>query len=84
MTDAATTGAHQRLDKWLWSARFFKSRSLATKLLEGGRLRLSGQVVSKSHQLVRFGDVLTFPHRWLEGDRLLVTAYALLALAQCK
>ena len=61
MTDTATTGARQRLDKWLWCARFFKSRSLATKLLEGGRLRLSGQVVSKSHQVVRVGDVLTFP-----------------------
>ena len=51
----------QRLDKWLWCARFFKSRGLASKLLAGGRLRLSGKVVSKAHQLVRMGDVLTFP-----------------------
>ena len=51
----------QRLDKWLWCARFFKSRGLATKLLSGGKLRLSGKVVSKGHQLVRPGDVLTFP-----------------------
>jgi ribosome-associated heat shock protein Hsp15 len=51
----------QRLDKWLWCARFFKSRSLASKLLGAGRLRLSGKVVNKAHQLVRPGDVLTFP-----------------------
>jgi len=51
----------QRLDKWLWCARFFKSRALANKMVGAGRLRLSGKVVSKSHQLVRPGDVLTFP-----------------------
>jgi len=51
----------QRLDKWLWCARFFKSRGLASKLLGGGKLRLSGKVVNKAHQLVRPGDVLTFP-----------------------
>ena len=61
MNNTATTDARQRLDKWLWCARFFKSRNLATKLLESSRLRLSGQVVSKSHQVVRVGDVLTFP-----------------------
>lgn len=51
----------QRLDKWLWCARFFKTRSLANKLLGSGRLRLSGKVVAKAHQKVRVGDVLTFP-----------------------
>jgi ribosome-associated heat shock protein Hsp15 len=51
----------QRLDKWLWCARFFKSRSLANALLAAGRLRLSGTVVSKAHQKVKVGDVLTFP-----------------------
>lgn len=51
----------QRLDKWLWCARFFKSRNLASKLLSAGRLRLSGKVINKAHQLVRPGDVLTFP-----------------------
>lgn len=51
----------QRLDKWLWCARFFKTRGLANKMVGAGRLRLSGKVVSKAHQLVRPGDVLTFP-----------------------
>src|SRR5690606_8916834 len=60
--DTAETGAAgQRRDKWLWCARFFKSRRLANALLAAGRLRLSGAVVGKAHQKVRVGDVLTFP-----------------------
>ncbi len=51
----------QRLDKWLWCARFFKTRALANKLLAANRLRLDGKVVAKAHQRVRIGDVLTFP-----------------------
>jgi ribosome-associated heat shock protein Hsp15 len=50
-----------RLDKWLWQARLCKSRTLAARLCEGGRLRLGGSAVSKAHQAVRVGDVLTFP-----------------------
>ena len=50
-----------RLDRWLWYARFFKSRSLATQLCESGKLRLNRGPVRKSHQTVRVGDVLTFP-----------------------
>ncbi len=50
-----------RLDKWLWFARFFKTRSLATKFCLAGRLRVNGNIVPKAHALVRVGDVLTFP-----------------------
>lgn len=50
-----------RLDKWLWQARFFKSRSMAAKFCQSGKLRLNGDATSKAHQLVRPGDVLTFP-----------------------
>ena len=50
-----------RIDKWLWQARFFKSRGLAAKICEHGRLRLNRQRVSKPHQHIRVGDVLTFP-----------------------
>ncbi len=50
-----------RIDKWLWQARFFKSRSLAAGLCGGGKLRLNGNRVTKSHAVVRPGDVLTFP-----------------------
>mgnify|MGYP002152974382 CR=1 FL=1 len=51
----------QRLDKWLWYARFFKSRSLATKFCASGRLRVNGAVVSKAHHRLKVDDVLTFP-----------------------
>lgn len=51
----------RRLDKWLWFARFCKSRTLATKLCAAGRIRIDGEIVRKAHQLVRPGDVLTFP-----------------------
>ncbi|MEQ8665444.1 MAG: RNA-binding S4 domain-containing protein [Rhodospirillales bacterium] len=50
-----------RIDKWLWYARFFKSRTLAGGFVAGGRLRLNGEHVSKTHQAVRAGDILTFP-----------------------
>ena len=51
----------QRLDKWLWCARFFKSRSAASRFCSDGRLRITGQVTHKAHHAVRPGDVLTFP-----------------------
>lgn len=50
-----------RLDRWLWYARLFKSRTLATQLCGSGKLRLNREPVRKSHQTVRVGDVLTFP-----------------------
>ena len=55
------SGETQRLDKWLWYARFFKSRSLATRVCAKGRIRVNGTVVSKAHHGLRAGDVLTFP-----------------------
>ena len=50
-----------RIDRWLWYARFFKSRTLAGKLCSGGRIRLNGSAIGKSHAVLRAGDVLTFP-----------------------
>ena len=50
-----------RIDKWLWFARFLKSRSLATALVASGRLRVNGQPITKAHYLVKVDDVLTFP-----------------------
>lgn len=55
MTEAAT-----RIDKWLWYARFFKSRSRATDYCQEGSLRVNGVRIGKAHHLVRPGDVLTF------------------------
>src|SRR5262245_36327794 len=50
-----------RLVKWLWYARFFKIRTLASKLCASGRIRLDGTIVQKPHHQVRTGNVLTFP-----------------------
>ena len=50
-----------RVDKWLWQARFFKSRALAADLAEGGHLRINGQPTRKPGHGVGVGDVLTFP-----------------------
>ena len=58
--DPASEGL--RLDKWLWQARFFKTRALAAQLVGKGRLRINQTIVTKAHHRVRPGDVLTFPH----------------------
>ena len=50
-----------RIDKWLWHARFFKTRSLAAKVVSGGKLRVNGQPISKPAYMVSAMDVLTFP-----------------------
>lgn len=51
----------QRLDQWLWHARFFKTRGLATKLVAAGQVRIDGARVSKPAHAVRPGLTLTFP-----------------------
>ncbi len=53
--------AKLRIDKWLWHARFFKSRGLAGEAAASGSLRLNGERIAKPAQTVRPGDVLTFP-----------------------
>jgi ribosome-associated heat shock protein Hsp15 len=55
------TGGALRLDKWLWFARFVKTRSLATKLVVDGRMRINGAPTQKAHYAIKVGDVLTFP-----------------------
>jgi len=52
---------HLRLDKFLWQTRFFKTRVLATELVNSGKVRVNGIKVSKASQPVRAGDGLTFP-----------------------
>jgi ribosome-associated heat shock protein Hsp15 len=49
--------SHVRIDKWLWAARFFKTRSLAARACELGRIESNG-VTSKPAREVRAGDML--------------------------
>jgi ribosome-associated heat shock protein Hsp15 len=60
VTDAGVTDG-QRVDRWLWHARFFRTRSLAAQVVSAGRLRIDRVVVARPGRLVRVGDVLTFP-----------------------
>ena len=50
----------QRIDVWLWHARLYKTRSLASKMVRGGKVRLNGNICKKSSAVVTPGDVLTF------------------------
>ena len=54
-----------RLDKWLWAARFFKTRSLAKAAVEGGKVHLAGQRVKVSREIA-VGDTLQIRQGWDE------------------
>jgi ribosome-associated heat shock protein Hsp15 len=60
VADAGATDT-LRIDRWLWFARFFKSRTTASKLVESGKLRLNRAHIAKTHAALKIGDVLTFP-----------------------
>ena len=53
----------QRLDKWLWCARFMKIRADCTRLVAAGSVRINRQATDKPHARLRPGDVVTLPLR---------------------
>jgi ribosome-associated heat shock protein Hsp15 len=53
----------QRLDKWLWFARFAKTRSLAARLIEDGFVRVNGQRADAPAKALAVGDVVTVAAR---------------------
>ena len=53
----------QRLDKWLWCARFLRARADCARLVAAGGLRINRQPTDKPHARVRQGDVITLPLR---------------------
>ena len=57
MTTDEKAGNH-RLDKWLWQARFYKTRSLATAAINGGKVHLNAERIKPAHR-VRIGDRLS-------------------------
>lgn len=50
-----------RIDKWLWHARFCKTRAIAQEKAVAGHIRLNGQRVEKASAAVRIGDMMTLP-----------------------
>ena len=49
-----------RIDKWLWQARFFKTRTLAAKIVSAGHVRINAERVKKPATSVKPGDGLSF------------------------
>ena len=56
-----------RVDKWLWAARFFKTRSLAKAAIEGGKVQLDGNRVKVSKE-ISVGDCLRIRQGWDEKE----------------
>ena len=67
MTDSMQSGKKVRIDKWLWAARFYKTRTLAKTAIEGGKVQLAGQRVKVSRE-VSPGDVLRIRQGWDECE----------------
>src|SRR5258708_9281264 len=66
MTTEERTDNH-RLDKWLWHARFFKTRSLAAAAINGGKVHLNAERVKPAHR-VRVGDRLSLSLQGIVGE----------------
>jgi ribosome-associated heat shock protein Hsp15 len=71
LTDKLNKLAKVRVDKWLWAARFFKTRSLAKAAIEGGKVQLDGQRVKVSREITT-GDRLTIRQGWDEKSITIV------------
>lgn len=67
MSDIAHSSEKIRIDKWLWAARFFKTRTLAKTAIESGKVQLAGQRVKVSREIAP-GDVLRIRQGWDERE----------------
>lgn len=59
MTDNNSSSKDVRLDKWLWAARFYKTRSLARQMIDGGKVDYNG-VKAKPSRTVEVGAIVKF------------------------
>ena len=71
MTDSAQSGKKVRIDKWLWAARFYKTRTRAKTAIEGGKVQLAGQRVKVSRE-VSPGDILRIRQGWDEREVIVI------------
>ena len=67
LTDPRDKEDKIRIDKWLWAARFFKTRTLAKTAIEGGKVQASGQRIKVSKEIVT-GDILRIRLGWDERE----------------
>lgn len=75
----ARHGASTRLDKWLWAARFYKTRSLATEAVTRGRVQVNEQAVKPSRD-VRVGDLVSVR----QGDIPIARVVQVLGLSEVR
>jgi ribosome-associated heat shock protein Hsp15 len=66
-TELAHESEKIRLDKWLWAARFFKTRALAAQAIESGKIKRDGERVKTSH-VVRVRERFTIGREGLSWD----------------
>jgi ribosome-associated heat shock protein Hsp15 len=60
-------GDSHRLDKWLWHARFFKTRGLATRAISGGKVHLNGERIKPAHR-IKPGDRVSLSLQGIVGE----------------
>ena len=65
--DHDESSQNHRLDKWLWFARFYKTRSLASQAIDGGRVHLNGERTKPAHR-VRPGDRISISLQGIVGE----------------
>lgn len=59
MTEKTSSNLSQRIDKWLWHARFYKTRSIAQKQVATGKIRVDREKISSPSRKISAGNVLT-------------------------